>query len=276
MEVPNYRVVYLANLRSDIGLRELTNNIYNLFSSHLGINIVPDDIFIHTNRGRDSWYAFVNCHEEHQAEYVLDQLKSWESRRQTRFNFTLICEVSKPLVSDYKKEKVHKKKKSKKKKNPLLNGGAGEVTEQFEEYYSNQSPGAHQEENEPSKNRKRLGPLRFTKKVEDSVHGIYLEGEQLGNETRNKEFKKGGGDYLKNVLKKHVSKYVCAFLNSGEDGTLYVGVNDLGKNSNKNVAFLFLLVLADMFSQSLSQDRTLYTSSLLVSTIKLTMEFKQV
>ena len=75
--------------------------------------------------------------------------------------------------------------------------------------------------------------------MEDSVHGIYLEGEQFGNETRNKEFKKGGGKYLKKNLKKDVSKYVCAFLNSGEDGTLYVGVNDLGKNSNKNVEFLF-------------------------------------
>ena len=69
-------------------------------------------------------------------------------------------------------------------------------------------------------------------------HEIYLEGEQLDNEARNKEFKKGGGDYLKNDLKKDVSKYVCAFLNSGEEGTLYVGVNDRGKNSNKNVAFL--------------------------------------
>ena len=54
-------------------------------------------------------------------------------------------------------------------------------------------------------------------------HGIYLEGEQLDNEARNKEFKKGGGDYLKNDLKKDVSKYVCAFLNSGEEGTFYVG-----------------------------------------------------
>ena len=78
--------------------------------------------------------------------------------------------------------------------------------------------------------------------MEDSVHGIYLEGEQFGNETRNKEFKKGGGKYLKKNLKKDVSKYVCAFLNSGEEGTLYVGVNDLGKNSNKNVAFLFFLL----------------------------------
>ena len=180
-----------------------------------------------SNSGRDCWYAFVNWHEEHLAEYDLNQLKSWESRRQTRFNFTLICVVSKPLVSDYKKEKVHKKKKSKKKRNPLLNKCAGKVTEQFEEYIILISPPVH------------IKRKTITRKMEDSVHGIYLEGEQFGNETRNKEFKKGGGKYLKKNLKKDVSKCVCAFLNSGEKGTLYVGVNDLGKNSNKNVAILF-------------------------------------
>ena len=59
----------------------------------------------------------------------------------------------------------------------------------------------------------------------------------MKRETKNS--KKGGGKYLKKNLKKDVSKCVCAFLNSGEKGTLYVGVNDSGKNSNKNVAFLF-------------------------------------
>ena len=53
---------------------------------------------------------------------------------------------------------------------------------------------------------------------------------------------------------KHVSKYVCAFLNSGEEGTLYVVVNDFGKNSKKNVAFLFLLDLVYKFTQSLNQE----------------------
>ena len=89
--------------------------------------------------------------------------------------------------------------------------------------------------------------------MEDSVHGIYLEGEQFGSETRNKEFKKGGGDYLRNNLKEHVSKYVCAFLNSEGEGTLYIGVNDFGKNIP-----IFLLDLAYKFSNSLSQDCILF------------------
>ncbi|XP_069751252.1 schlafen-like protein 1 isoform X2 [Narcine bancroftii] len=52
-------------------------------------------------------------------------------------------------------------------------------------------------------------------------------GALLGSETRNVEFKRGGGEYLNVTLKNHVRRYVCAFLNS-EGGSLFVGVNDDG------------------------------------------------
>ncbi|XP_036603008.1 schlafen-like protein 1 [Trichosurus vulpecula] len=52
-------------------------------------------------------------------------------------------------------------------------------------------------------------------------------GAFLGNETRNLEFKRGGGEYLNLALKHHVRRYVCAFLNS-EGGSLFVGVEDSG------------------------------------------------
>ncbi|XP_032900650.1 LOW QUALITY PROTEIN: schlafen-like protein 1 [Amblyraja radiata] len=52
-------------------------------------------------------------------------------------------------------------------------------------------------------------------------------GALMGSETRNVEFKRGGGEYLNMTLKGHVRKYVCAFLNS-EGGSLFVGVNDDG------------------------------------------------
>ncbi|KAL8220282.1 UNVERIFIED_CONTAM: hypothetical protein K2H54_042698 [Gekko kuhli] len=52
-------------------------------------------------------------------------------------------------------------------------------------------------------------------------------GAFMGNETRNVEFKRGGGEYLTGTLKHHVRKYVCAFLNS-EGGSLLVGVEDNG------------------------------------------------
>ncbi|CAM4580341.1 schlafen-like protein 1 [Lepidochelys kempii] len=52
-------------------------------------------------------------------------------------------------------------------------------------------------------------------------------GAFMGSETRNVEFKRGGGEYLSVTLKHHVRKYVCAFLNS-EGGSLFVGVEDNG------------------------------------------------
>ncbi|XP_023356016.1 schlafen-like protein 1 isoform X2 [Sarcophilus harrisii] len=55
-----------------------------------------------------------------------------------------------------------------------------------------------------------------------------FHGAFLGNETRNMEFKRGGGEYLSLALKHHVRRYVCAFLNS-EGGSLFVGVEDSGQ-----------------------------------------------
>ncbi|XP_004450723.1 schlafen-like protein 1 [Dasypus novemcinctus] len=54
-----------------------------------------------------------------------------------------------------------------------------------------------------------------------------FQGTSLGSETRNLEFKRGGGEYLNLALKHHVRRYVCAFLNS-EGGSLFVGVEDSG------------------------------------------------
>ncbi|KAM6217003.1 schlafen-like protein 1 [Rhynchocyon petersi] len=54
-----------------------------------------------------------------------------------------------------------------------------------------------------------------------------FQGAFLGSETRNVEFKRGGGEYLTLAFKHHVRRYVCAFLNS-EGGNLFVGVEDSG------------------------------------------------
>ncbi|XP_060062090.1 schlafen-like protein 1 isoform X1 [Erinaceus europaeus] len=54
-----------------------------------------------------------------------------------------------------------------------------------------------------------------------------FQGAFLGSETRNVEFKRGGGEYLALTFKHHVRRYVCAFLNS-EGGSLFVGVEDSG------------------------------------------------
>ncbi|KAM5248663.1 schlafen-like protein 1 [Ctenodactylus gundi] len=54
-----------------------------------------------------------------------------------------------------------------------------------------------------------------------------FQGAFLGSETRNVEFKRGGGEYLNVAFKHHVRRYVCAFLNS-EGGSLLVGIEDSG------------------------------------------------
>uniref|UniRef100_A0AAR2JUV3 Schlafen AlbA-2 domain-containing protein n=1 Tax=Pygocentrus nattereri TaxID=42514 RepID=A0AAR2JUV3_PYGNA len=52
-------------------------------------------------------------------------------------------------------------------------------------------------------------------------------GSHIGSETRNLEFKRGGGEYLRSLFRTHVRRYACAFLNSG-GGSLLVGVDDDG------------------------------------------------
>ncbi|KAJ7991444.1 hypothetical protein DPEC_G00283920 [Dallia pectoralis] len=52
-------------------------------------------------------------------------------------------------------------------------------------------------------------------------------GARVGSETRNVEFKRGGGEYLRSVFRVHLRRYACAFLNSG-GGSLLVGVDDDG------------------------------------------------
>ncbi|XP_052100717.1 schlafen-like protein 1 [Mytilus californianus] len=56
----------------------------------------------------------------------------------------------------------------------------------------------------------------------------YQKGQNIGKETRKYEFKVGGGDYVKHILREDVSKYICGFLNGRTKGTLFIGVNDDG------------------------------------------------
>ncbi|KAM4806788.1 schlafen-like protein 1 isoform X5 [Urocitellus parryii] len=68
-------------------------------------------------------------------------------------------------------------------------------------------------------------PLIYREEILGQEH--LFQGTFLGNETRNMEFKRGGGEYLNLAFKHHVRRYVCAFLNS-EGGSLLVGVEDSG------------------------------------------------
>ncbi|XP_076082617.1 uncharacterized protein LOC143053715 [Mytilus galloprovincialis] len=71
--------------------------------------------------------------------------------------------------------------------------------------------------------------VKHVKQESDEQHDIcYFLGAKIGSESRNREFKRGGGKYTNDHLKTDVGVYVCAFLNSEEEGTLFIGVNDEG------------------------------------------------
>ena len=54
----------------------------------------------------------------------------------------------------------------------------------------------------------------------------YRLGQQLRTETREREFKTGGGGYIRQNSRNDISKYMCGFLNSQVEGTLYIGVTE--------------------------------------------------
>ncbi|XP_077990313.1 uncharacterized protein LOC144444678 isoform X2 [Glandiceps talaboti] len=70
-------------------------------------------------------------------------------------------------------------------------------------------------------------PPTRAKKSRNTNEESFSVGQKLGNENRHLEFKTGGGEYLKKILKEHVGKYICAFLNS-EGGSFMIGVGDDG------------------------------------------------
>ncbi|XP_076077588.1 uncharacterized protein LOC143048038 isoform X1 [Mytilus galloprovincialis] len=74
----------------------------------------------------------------------------------------------------------------------------------------------------------------FAKRIQSKrPETIYLYEEYLGDETRQKEFKEGGGNIEENFLrtgqKRCLANYACGIVNNREKGTVYVGVNDKGR-----------------------------------------------
>ncbi|XP_033726567.1 LOW QUALITY PROTEIN: uncharacterized protein LOC117316166 [Pecten maximus] len=105
-------ILYLGNLRRDLPLIELKNNLLELFCNYIGVVVDWNDIDI--KKGKQAWFAFVDLHDEGEASETLEELASWENRRNLRYNFTYIVQPYESLTVDYKK--VKKPRKSKKPK----------------------------------------------------------------------------------------------------------------------------------------------------------------
>lgn len=71
------------------------------------------------------------------------------------------------------------------------------------------------------------------KRIESKRHiKFYKVDQYLGDETRVKEFKEGGGNiehFLRTGQKRCLASYACGIVNNREKGTVYIGVNDKGK-----------------------------------------------
>ncbi|CAC5418495.1 unnamed protein product [Mytilus coruscus] len=61
---------------------------------------------------------------------------------------------------------------------------------------------------------------------------VYVKDENIGNETRYREFKEGGGNidnFLRTENTKSLAHYACGFVNNQKDGIIFIGVDDDGK-----------------------------------------------
>ncbi|XP_069106874.1 uncharacterized protein [Argopecten irradians] len=111
-------ILYLGNLRRDLPLIELKNNLLELFCNYIGVVVDWNDIDI--KKGKQAWFAFVDLHDEGEASETLEELASWENRRNLRYNFTYIVQPYESLTVDYKKVKKPRKIKKKPKAEELI------------------------------------------------------------------------------------------------------------------------------------------------------------
>ncbi|WAR16398.1 SLNL1-like protein [Mya arenaria] len=70
-------------------------------------------------------------------------------------------------------------------------------------------------------------PMAGPARAQPSSQLLFRHGEHIGSEDRSTEFKEGPG-FIQNEFRANVAKYVSAFVNSHENGRLFLGVNDGG------------------------------------------------
>lgn len=340
-------VLYLGNLRRDLPLTDLKYNLLELFCNYIGVDVQWDDIDI--KKGKQAWFAFIDLHDEGEASETLEELASWENRRNLRYNFTYIVPPYESLAVDYKKIKKYKKSKKPKEESESTEGGSSDKmhsannnaqsvdTKAKDQGHAKPAKSGGKAQNEDSKmevgdkgrtktasgkgsdqkdgksSKREVGVKKVEKasspndggqksasngpgcdagsvatasvggtltatvgelSLEDkcsaststtgcpvtrapmatsttglvgvaqlpaatSTTGLvgatsrqYTLSQFLGTETRNREYKLGSGNYVRKQLHRDVGKYVCGFLNSGEGGTLLVGVSDSGKSES--------------------------------------------
>ena len=207
--------VYLGNISPDIPRKEVTAKLILIFRS-IGIKVGANNVQVN-RRGRRPVYCFVQTRNEYEQQTAIGSLHNSD-----KFHIAV------------KGKKLSVNKKIPKKAKPA---------NQFPKLASNKLLSLKQEPTQPSESvalscsgKSELDILlvkeddfdKISEENDDDSPPVsraitsapvqetyyYCVGQCLGNENRLTEYKSGGGSYLKNHMKNHVAKYVCAFLNS--------------------------------------------------------------
>ena len=210
-------VMFIGNLRNDQDKSQLAELIFRLFKYCLNFEFIKKGDIEVKGRSNKCKHALITLRSEDDFDEAYYRLGSFESRKQLRFNFSELADPRNRL-------NVHRN-------NPP------QIVKNSPQNIRNSQPVCVDErQNIPPQIRNQLSDVTVYLQAEEQYNGsvnqmqkFYRKGELLGNETRNTEFKEGGGEYyIKKNLKDHVSKYMSGFLNSSQQVTLFFGVNDDG------------------------------------------------
>lgn len=255
--------VFIGNLKKDASKDELKKMLVELFKHDLKIGLTLHDIKMKSGKNKN--YAFIYLNSNSDRDKAIEKLDSRESRSQMSFDFLQLVEpnqiikvgAKKPVVND--KADIKPKLKQEKREKIRSSDNKTKLADTSSQHIKQGDVSAQlihgNSENLPEKGG---GVLRSASDDHDNGGNAitkYIEDQLLGTETRDKEFKLGGGTGSDQnlTLKKHVSKYLCGFLNSSQKGTLYIGVEDSGK-------YICIFIFCDQnFSKGLASKCSILT-----------------
>lgn len=253
--------VYVGNLRSDIRISEMKDNLCDMvLSTGLGIPIQRNHInVVHKPY---TTYAFILVRSSSDAQGLINALSVLSQQHHVIVNNVTAAGRVFKVAPMYEKRKQLPRKAAVDSIDNLRPGRVADNTDdlppgrlpRLEPIQANNTALLIPMESIKPINRDLLelykpdskSDSHLIKKISQAgskfpMHKMfYQRGELLGAETRFVEFKQGRGQYLQRQLKDHVAKYTCGFLNS-EGGTLLIGVSDNGRfKPNKSQIYRLL------------------------------------
>ncbi|XP_033112544.1 schlafen-like protein 1 [Anneissia japonica] len=240
--------VLMGNLNNAISKRKVCTMIVNVFNYVLGINIAWYNVNISPSHTHKSFTATIFVPNEFCQNLAVITLN------ESMLPYGLIKEGQR-LIIDYfwgnkgqnggtvltTRTEINYKKR-KKKREEKRTGSQGKKGQAQSFVINSASPGTNEhqstsneeelseeEKTDASNNGNLLELYNNADSIADQLDKVdYLKkNQQLGNETRKLEFKRGDGNYLGNTLKSVLGTYMSAFLNSS-GGSLLIGVDDGG------------------------------------------------